>query len=284
MLSIDQLNKTYADGTQALNNISLQLPHGMVGLLGPNGAGKSSLMRTLAALQPADSGNLVFDGIDILRSPDSLRQVLGYLPQAFGVYPHMSCTALLEHIAILKGLDAQTRAERIPYLLELTNLANVAHKKVANYSGGMKQRFGIAQALLNDPKLLILDEPTAGLDPMERERFHQMLVELSQDRLILLSTHIVEDVENLCPHVAIMIGGKIVASDNVSTLLQPLNACIWQTSVKASLPSHALLLHKSFQYGQASLRVFCPQRPSPCALACDERLQDRYFFELGQGK
>lgn len=282
MLSIDQLNKTYADGTQALNNISLQLPKGMVGLLGPNGAGKSTLMRTLSALQTADSGEMNFNGINISRSPDSLRQILGYLPQSFGVYPHMTCTALLEHIAILKGLDAHTRAKKIPYLLDLTNLSSVAHKKVANYSGGMKQRFGIAQALLNDPKLLILDEPTAGLDPLERERFHQMLVELSQDRLILLSTHIVEDVENLCPHVAILIGGKIVANGSVATLLQPLKNHIWQTTVSAVLPATAILLHKSFQHGKASLRVFCPERPDPCAVPCAEKLQDRYFFELGQ--
>lgn len=279
MLNIRHINKTYPDGTQALKDVCLDLPAGMIGLLGPNGAGKSSLMRTLACLQTADSGQMVFDGIDLTQQPDELRKVLGYLPQDFGVYPHISCVALLEHIAILKGLDKSARDQQIPQLLALTNLSDVANKKVATFSGGMRQRFGIAQALLGDPKLIIMDEPTAGLDPVERERLHNMLVSISQNRLVLLSTHIVEDVENLCHHVALMFAGNVTESADVQSLIAPLAGHIWQTG---TIPSNSTsqILSKSFRFGVPSFRLYSKQKPTDDAVLVEARLQDKYFFDL----
>lgn len=280
MLTINKLNKTYGDGTRALKDISLDLPFGMIGLLGPNGAGKSSLMRTLACLQAPDSGEMQFDGIDLTQGQDELRRVLGYMPQYFGVYPHMSCRALLEHMAVLKGLDKAVRDEQIPSLLALTNLSHVADKKVTGFSGGMRQRFGIAQALLGDPRILIMDEPTAGLDPMERERLHNMLVSISKDRLVLLSTHIVEDVENLCHHVALMFGGEVAESAHVKTLISPLQGKIWQSQVEPGDHSSAVILSKSHRFGEPCLRLYAESQPCSQAVPVEASLQDRYFFEL----
>ena len=280
MLTIQNINKKYADGTLALKDVSLHLPTGMIGLLGPNGAGKSSLMRTLACLQTPDDGQLEFDGIDLLKQPDELRKVLGYLPQYFGVYPHMSCQALLEHMAILKGVDKKLSAEQIPQLLELTNLTDVAHKKVATFSGGMRQRFGIAQALLGDPKIIIMDEPTSGLDPVERERLHNLLVAISKKKLVILSTHIVEDIENLCHHVALMIKGEVIDNADVKSLISPLNGCIWQTQLEPSSTNLAKVLSKSYRFGEASLRVYSKTQPTKDASLVEASLQDRYFFEL----
>ena len=281
MLSISQLSLTYPDGTQALRDIDLQLPAGMVGLLGPNGAGKSTLMRALACLQRPDSGSIWFNDIDILKNPMGLRQQLGYLPQYFGVYPHMSCRALLTHMAILKGLHSKTsQKQQIESLLELTNLTAVANKAVSTFSGGMRQRFGIAQALLGDPKLLIMDEPTAGLDPAERERLHGLLVNISQDKLILLSTHIVEDIENLCPYVALISEGQIVESGAVQQLLLPLQHKVWQSPVQPTTP--CLLLSKGYRFGQPLYRLFAEQRPCTDAKLVEANLQDRYFLELAQ--
>jgi len=280
MLTITNINKKYADGTHALKNVSLNLPSGMIGLLGPNGAGKSSLMRTLACLQTPDDGQMLFDGIDLRKSPDELRKILGYLPQYFGVYPHMSCLALLEHMAILKGVDKNTRTEQITSLLALTNLTDVAHKKVATFSGGMRQRFGIAQALLGDPKIIIMDEPTAGLDPVERERLHSLLVAISKEKLVILSTHIVEDIENLCHHVALLLKGEVIDSADVKTLISPLDSCIWQTNTESQLENGAKVLSKSYRFGQPSLRIHSRTQPTKEATLVEATLQDRYFFEL----
>jgi len=280
MLTINNLNKTYNDGTHALKNISLTLPSGMVGLLGPNGAGKSSLMRTLACLQLPDTGHIEFNNINIMKNPTALRSVMGYLPQYFGVYPNMSCFALLDHMAILKGLDKQTRQQQIPELLALTNLTNAAHKKVANFSGGMRQRFGIAQALLGDPKLLIMDEPTAGLDPGERERLHDVLVSISTDKLILLSTHIVEDIENLCHHVALILDGEIVQYGDVKSLISPLDGCIWQTKLTTKHHKNSAVINKSYRHGVPSSRIYSKVKPADDAVLVEAKLQDRYFFEL----
>ena len=280
MLTIKNINKKYADGTHALKDVSLSLPSGMIGLLGPNGAGKSSLMRTLACLQTPDDGEMIFDGIDLRKKPDELRNILGYLPQYFGVYPHMSCQALLEHMAILKGVDKTVRSEQIASLLELTNLADVAHKKVATFSGGMRQRFGIAQALLGNPKIIIMDEPTAGLDPVERERLHSLLVAISREKLVILSTHIVEDIENLCHHVALLIKGEVIDSADVKTLIAPLDGCIWQTHIEPLLENGAKILSKSYRFGEPSLRIYSKNKPTKDASLVEASLQDRYFFEL----
>ena len=284
MLIIKNINKKYADGTHALKSVSLDLPKGMIGLLGPNGAGKSSLMRTLACLQKADDGQIRFDDIDLNQRPDSIRKILGYLPQYFGVYPHMSCYALLEHMAILKGVDKSKRAEQIASLLELTNLADVAHKKVATFSGGMRQRFGIAQALLGEPKLIIMDEPTSGLDPVERERLHNLLVAISKEKLVLLSTHIVEDIENLCHHVALMIKGEIIDDADVKSLIAPLDGQVWLSATKpAAEPAKndkTNILSQSYRHGQPSFRLLSEAKPTDDAILVPATLQDRYFFEL----
>lgn len=281
MLTIHQLSLTYTDGKQALRDINLQLPSGMVGLLGPNGAGKSSLMRTLACLQTPDKGAIQFGNIDVLKDPMALRQQLGYLPQYFGVYPNMSCYALLQHMAILKGINDKAELKKqISALLELTNLASVANKSVATFSGGMRQRFGIAQALLGDPSLLIMDEPTAGLDPAERQRLHALLVSISQDKLILLSTHIVEDVENLCPFVALINEGQIVESGAVQNLLTHLQGRVWQSSVRPSEAHH--ILSESYRFGLPLYRIMANQQPCAEAVLVEANLQDRYFYELSQ--
>ena len=284
MLQIQQLSKTYADGTQALRQLTLTAGRGLFGLLGPNGAGKSSLLRTIATLQSADSGTLLFDGIDVQQEPERLRRQLGYLPQEFGVYPHLSCQALLEHIAVLKGLhQAKARREQINQLLALTNLSAVAGKTVAQFSGGMRQRFGIAQALLGDPKLLILDEPSAGLDPQERAQLHNVLCEISRDRLVLLSSHIVDDIEQLCPNIAILLQGQIVLQGDTQDLITPLTGQIWQAyGAAVAVPPQAQLLQRSYQRGIPLLRVFAPQSPGPDFQPVAATLQDCYFLALAQ--
>lgn len=279
MLTIRHLSLTYPDGTKALRDVNLQLPTGMVGLLGPNGAGKTTLMRTLACLQIPTQGTLQFADIDLIKHPMKLRQCLGYLPQYFGVYPHMSCYALLTHMAVLKGINNKTQQkQQIERLLALTNLSNVAGKSVATFSGGMRQRFGIAQALLGNPRLLILDEPTAGLDPTERLRLHSVLVSISHERLILLSTHIVEDIENLCPYVALIEQGRIIESGDVAHLLKPLQGRVWQSPHPPA--NEGQLISESYRFGQPVYRVFADIQPHADASPSDATLQDRYFFEV----
>lgn len=287
MLQIQQLNKTYPDGTVALRDLKLHASHGIFGLLGPNGAGKSSLLRTIATLQQPDSGHIHFNGLDVLQQPQQLRCQLGYLPQEFGVYPHLSCFALLEHIAVLKGLTHKTsRQQQITELLALTNLTKVAFKTVAHFSGGMRQRFGIAQALLGDPKLLILDEPSAGLDPLERQQLHNLLAQISRDRLVLLSSHIVDDIEQLCSQVAIMQQGQMVLQGDTEALITPLQGKIWmyQGELPAlpadALPLKAQLLQQSYLRGVPQHRVYADLCPGDGFSAVTASLQDCYFLTL----
>jgi ABC-2 type transport system ATP-binding protein len=232
-LTIANLNKTYTNGVQALKNVNLTIPQGMFGLLGPNGAGKSSLMRTISTLQEADSGTIQLGNMDVLREKDAVRRVLGYLPQEFGVYPKITAEMMLDHIATLKGIaNSRERKETVGALLEKVNLAHVKNKNLGTFSGGMKQRFGIAQALIGNPQLIIVDEPTAGLDPTERNRFHNLLSEIGENTIVILSTHIVEDVTNLCSDMAIICQGEVVATGNPNDLVDSMNGKIWQKSIE----------------------------------------------------
>lgn len=232
MLEITNLTKTYSNDVKAMSNVSLSISKGMFGLLGPNGAGKSTLMRTIATLQAPDRGSVSFNGSDVLKDPKSLRQQLGYLPQDFGVYPRMSARALLDHLAVLKGISNKRERRRVVgELLEQTNLKDVGNKAVASYSGGMRQRFGIAQALLGDPQIIIVDEPTAGLDPEERNRFHNLLSEIGENVVVILSTHIVEDVSDLCPAMAIMSDGAIVAEGAPADLIDSIEGKVWRKTI-----------------------------------------------------
>ena len=233
MLTINNLSKTYPNGVQALKGVSLDIGRGLFGLLGPNGAGKSTLMRTLATLQEPDAGDIVFDGLDVVRQPEAHRRHLGYLPQDFGVYPGVSAYDLLDHLAVLKGLaDRKARREQVEALLEQTNLWAHRKKAVSGFSGGMRQRFGIAQALLGDPRLIIVDEPTAGLDPEERNRFHNLLSEVSENIVVILSTHIVEDVRQLCPRMAILAEGRVLRSGAPRELIAELGGRVWRRTVE----------------------------------------------------
>src|SRR6056297_3567302 len=232
-LSIENLSKTYPNGVKALDNVSLEIQNGMFGLLGPNGAGKSSLMRTLATLQEADSGSAMMDGIDMLNQPIEVRKQLGYLPQEFGVYPRVTAEQLLDHVAILKGISSgKERKELVKYLLQKVNLYDKRNKSVKGFSGGMKQRVGIAQALIGNPKLIIVDEPTAGLDPGERNRFHNLLAAVGEEVIVILSTHIVEDVRELCSDMAIMNLGKIMYKGSPFTVIDELRGKVWAKLVE----------------------------------------------------
>jgi len=233
MLQISNLNKTYANGVRALRDVSLRIGPGMFGLLGPNGAGKSTLMQILAGLLEADSGSVRFDGADLTAYPHLARTRLGYLPQDFGVYPRISAERLLDYLAVLKGLvHSGQRREQIDALLHRTNLFGVRKKAVSSYSGGMRQRFGIAQALLGDPRMIIVDEPTAGLDPEERQRFYNLLAEIGEQVVVILSTHIVEDVRELCPHMAILSAGRVLVQDRPSRLIEALHGRLWRRVIE----------------------------------------------------
>ncbi|GAB2519967.1 ABC transporter ATP-binding protein [Spirosoma aerophilum] len=239
-LEIKDLTKTYSNGVRALKGVNLTISQGMFGLLGPNGAGKSSLMRTIATLQEADSGSVHLTGVtgedlNVLTQKDAVRRVLGYLPQEFGVYPRVTAETMLDHIATLKGIaNGRERKAIVEGLLQKVNLYQVRKKNLGTFSGGMKQRFGIAQALIGNPRLIIVDEPTAGLDPAERNRFHNLLSEIGENTIVILSTHIVEDVTNLCSDMAIICLGEVVAAGNPNDLVRDLNGKIWQTSVEKS--------------------------------------------------
>lgn len=231
-LFINNLNLTYNNGFQAIKNISMEIGNGMFGLLGPNGAGKSSLMKTIVGLQKPDSGNITFNGTDISENPDYMKQNLGYLPQDFGVYPKVSAYDLLQHIAILKGVkDRIDRKKQILNLLEKVNLSDFKNKEVHTFSGGMRQRFGVAQALLGNPKIIIVDEPTAGLDPEERNRFNSLLNDISSEVIVILSTHLVEDVRNLCSKVAIISQGQLFRQGNPNQLIAELDRKIWSKPI-----------------------------------------------------
>lgn len=285
MLEINNLNKTYPNGVKALNNVSLSISHGMFGLLGPNGAGKSSLMRTLATLQEPDQGDIHFSGINILKDPQVLRSQLGYLPQDFGVYPRMSARDMLDHLAILKGIaHGKTRKQVINQLLEQTNLTEVAGKAVASYSGGMRQRFGIAQALLGDPKLIIVDEPTAGLDPEERNRFHNLLSEIGENIVVILSTHIVEDVSDLCPQMAIMVQGSIKAQGAPADLIANLNGKIWQKFIDKNeidqFRQEYQLISSKLVTGRTVIHIVSDTDPGNGFESVVANLEDVYFSTI----
>ena len=285
MLSIRNLSHVYADGTRALDDVSLEIPTGMFGLLGPNGAGKSTLMRCLATLQTPSAGTLHFDGIDILRDGDALRATLGYLPQDFGVYPRVSAYELLDHLAVLKGLAARgPRRDAVEALLQQVNLWAHRHKAVAGYSGGMRQRFGIAQALIGQPRLLIVDEPTAGLDPEERQRFNTLLAELGQDIVVILSTHIVDDVADLCPRMAILAGGRIVAQGRPADLVEALQGRVWQHDVDRADLERARqtwpVIATRLQAGRPVVRVLSDTRPTAAFEPVPVSLEDVYFATL----
>ena len=285
MLSIQQLTHVYPNGTRALDGVTLEIARGMFGLLGPNGAGKSSLMRCLATLQIPSSGSMRFGDIDIRTQPAALRETLGYLPQDFGVYPRVSALAMLDHLAVLKGVAARgERRETVDALLQQVNLWDVRKKALAGFSGGMRQRFGIAQALIGNPQLIIVDEPTAGLDPEERNRFNNLLAEIGESRVVILSTHIVDDVTDLCSRMAILVAGRIVAHDTPAALIRSLEGRIFSLGVdKAELPS----LHKQFQIistrlsgGHTQIHVLSDVRPDPRFEPLAATLEDVYFATL----
>ncbi len=285
MLTIKQLNKTYSNGVKALANLNLTVEHGMFGLLGPNGAGKSSLMRTLATLQSPDSGEIIFNGENILTDPQSMRNHLGYLPQEFGVYPNVSAVDLLNHFAILKGLiNKVERLEQVNDLLQQTNLYQHRKKSVSSFSGGMRQRFGIAQALLGSPKIVIVDEPTAGLDPQERNRFHNLLADISEKTIVILSTHIVEDVNNLCPDMAIMASGKIVKQGAPHLLLNQLSGCIWRKQISKQEVEQFQLTHDVISQrlvaGKAVIHILSESCPEVGFEPIQADLEDLYFSAI----
>jgi len=285
MLTITELSKTYSNGVKALNGLNLTVKQGMFGLLGPNGAGKSSLMRTLATLQSPDSGKIIFNGSNILNHPQSMRNNLGYLPQEFGVYPNISAFTLLNHFAILKGLiNKKSRIEQINNLLQQTNLYQHRKKSVSSFSGGMRQRFGIAQALLGDPKIIIVDEPTAGLDPQERNRFHNLLADISDTTIVILSTHIVEDISNLCLEMAIMGEGKIIKQGAPHQLLEQLSGCIWRKQIIKEevnqLEKELNVISQRLVAGKAVIHVLSDSCPDNGFEPIDADLEDLYFSTL----
>lgn len=285
MLTLTNLTKTYPGGAAALKGVDLELGAGLFGLLGPNGAGKSTLMRILATLQRPDGGSVRFEGVDALANPELLRRRLGYLPQEFGVYPKVSALALLDYLALLKGLhDRRARDAQVDALLHLTNLHAVRKEAVASFSGGMKQRFGIAQALLGDPRLVIVDEPTAGLDPEERNRFHNLLSEISERVVVLLSTHIVEDVRDLCPRMAILAEGRILLQGEPDRLVAGLEGRVWRREatrgeVPALREAHRVL-STQLHGGRTRVRVLADTRPDPTFEPAAPDLEDVYFAAL----
>ncbi len=285
MLSISQLTHVYANGTRALDAVTLDIPHGMFGLLGPNGAGKSSLMRCLATLQIPTSGAIRFGELDVLAQPAKLRATLGYLPQDFGVYPRVSALDMLDHLAVLKGIGrARERRETVEALLQQVNLWDVRKKAIAGFSGGMRQRFGIAQALIGNPRLIIVDEPTAGLDPEERNRFNSLLAEIGENVVVILSTHIVDDVTDLCPRMAIMVGGRIVSQGTPSTLIDELRGLVWTRTIpKAEIDaarSQWDVIATRLRGGHTVIHVLAGNSPGAGFEPLEAGLEDVYFSTL----
>ena len=287
-LKIENLSKTYPNGVEALKGVSLDIHSGMFGLLGPNGAGKSTLMRTIATLQKADKGQIDLDGCDVLQEKDRVRRLLGYLPQEFGVYPEVSAELMLNHIALLKGLtDRKQRKEILLHLLQQTNLYEVRKRKLGGFSGGMKQRFGIAQALVGNPELLIVDEPTAGLDPEERNRFHNILSEISEDRIVILSTHIVDDIEVLCHSMAIIHEGRILLSDRTEEAIKKLEGKIWTKIIEkqeiASYDDRFNVIRSNLFGGNLQIHVWSEECPDESFSPEKPDLEDVYFSVIKNG-
>ena len=285
MLTIRELSKTYANGVRALRKVSLEIPHGMFGLLGPNGAGKSSLMRTIATLQDADEGSIRLGEMDLLADKHATRRLLGYLPQEFGVYPKVSAEAMLDHFAVLKGVTVKgERRELVEALLRQVNLWDVRKRKLGSYSGGMRQRFGIAQALIGDPRLVIVDEPTAGLDPEERNRFLNLLAEIGERVVVILSTHIVEDVTDLCQRMAIIGQGQVLLSGEPREAIRSLDGRVWRRTIdKAELDGYRArmnILSTRLAGGRTLLHVLADARPGEGFEAVAPDLEDVYFGQL----
>ena len=287
-LKISGLSKTYPNGVQALKNVSLTIGNNMFGLLGPNGAGKSTLMRTIATLQDPDAGEIWLDDLNVLKQKNSVRQVLGYLPQEFGVYPKMNAVDMLHHLAVMKGItNAGERKEMVDALLNQTNLWDSRKKALSTYSGGMKQRFGIAQALLGKPKLIIVDEPTAGLDPAERNRFLNLLSSIAGDVTVILSTHIVEDVRELCPRMAIISNGQLLIEGSPAEALDSLRGKLWSKVVStdaelSAIDSNFNVVSTHLVGGLHEVRVFSGENPGEGFTQDDANLEDVYFLTLSK--
>jgi ABC-type multidrug transport system ATPase subunit len=284
-LDIQNISKTYPDGTQALKDVSLSIAPGMFGLLGPNGAGKSTLMRTVATLQEPDAGRVRLGDIDALEEPHALRRRLGYLPQEVGVYDNVTAETLLDHFATLKGIgDRSERRRVVEALLERVNLTDARDQNLGGYSGGMKRRFGIAVALVGDPDLIIVDEPTAGLDPAERVRFLNLLSEIGEESVVILSTHIVADVRELCTQMAIIRAGEILFEGEPQSAVADLEGRIWRKTVpKEALPEHEAqhnVISTKLVAGQPVIRVYSPERPAPSFEPADPDLEDVYFTQM----
>jgi ABC-type multidrug transport system ATPase subunit len=285
-LTITGLSKTYPNGVKALKNLSLTIGNNMFGLLGPNGAGKSTLMRTIATLQDPDSGTIDLDGLNVLTQKNEVRKILGYLPQEFGVYPKMSAVDMLQHLAVMKGISsASERKSIVEALLQQTNLWESRKKSLGTYSGGMKQRFGIAQALLANPKLIIVDEPTAGLDPAERNRFLNLLSSIGRNVTVILSTHIVDDVRELCPRMGIIASGELLLEGAPNDTLAALNGKIWSKVVATddelqAIESQLHVISTHLVGGQHEIRVYADSSPGDGFHPVDSELEDVYFVNL----
>ncbi len=283
-LTIRNLSKTYSNGVKALQDINLDIPTGMYGLLGPNGAGKSTLMRTLATLQEADSGTITLGDINVLKDKDAVRRTLGYLPQEFGIYPRISAVAMLDHLATLKGIPGNHRKEVVEALLQRVNLWEHRKKSVSSYSGGMRQRFGIAQALIGDPKLIIVDEPTAGLDPGERNRFYNLLSEIGENVIVILSTHIVEDVKELCSNMAIINGGQVLYAGSPEAALLQLEGKIWEKAIaKADIDdyqSRFRVISSKLVAGKPIIHVVSEGDPGEGFRVTPAGLEDVFFSKI----
>ena len=284
-LVITNLSKTYPNGVKALDNINLEISNGMFGLLGPNGAGKSSLMRTIATLQEADSGSIMLNDIDVEKEPRKLRQALGYLPQEFGVYPNITAYVLLDHVAVLKGITSGSeRKEMITYLLNKVNLFDKRNEKVKSFSGGMKHRVGIAQALIGSPQLIIVDEPTAGLDPGERNRFHNLLADVGEDVVVILSTHIVDDVRELCNNMAIMNNGRLVYTGSPITVIDELRGQVWRKAIeREQLQEHMdnyRVISNKMVAGKPQIHVLSEINPGEGFVSIEPNLEDVFFNKI----
>ncbi len=287
MLTIRNLSKTYDNGIEALKDVNLDIPRGMFGLLGPNGAGKSTLMRTIATLQEPDKGTIHMEGLDVVHEKDRLRRILGYLPQEFGIYPGFSAEAMLRHFAVLKGItNARERKEIVSHILQMSNLWDIRKQKLGTYSGGMRQRFGVAQALLGNPELLILDEPTAGLDPQERHRFLNLLSEIGENIVVILSTHIVEDVRELCSQMAIIDEGRVLLSGDPRMFAAELTGKIWQKAVDRNevegYHDSMAVISTRLLAGRPVIRIFSEAPPGNGFEPVMPDLEDVYFTALRQ--